>query len=51
MIDNESILELLELQEENERLTEENEVLRNLLVAYLSHEDRQYIRIKYDIDL
>ena len=34
-----------------DKCLEENEVLRNLLTAYLSHEDRQYIRIKYDIDL
>lgn len=39
-----------ELQEENERLTEENEVLKHLLTAYLSHEDKQYIKIKYGIE-
>ena len=36
---------------DSDKLTEENEVLRNLLTAYLPSEDRQYIRIKYDIDL
>ena len=36
---------------DTDKVTEENEVLRQLLTAYLSYEDRQYIRIKYDIDL
>lgn len=36
---------------DTDRVAEENEVLRNLLTVYLSHEDKQYIRIKYDIDL
>lgn len=34
-----------------DKVIEENEVLRNLLTAYLSYEDKQYIRIKHDIDL
>lgn len=34
-----------------DELERQNEVLRNLLTVYLSHEDKQYIRIKYDIDL
>ena len=33
-----------------DKVTEENEVLKQLLTAYLSHEDKQYIKIKYDID-
>ena len=32
-------------------LEKENEVLKNLLTAYLSYEDKQYIRIRYGIDL
>lgn len=45
-----NIFEEIDLTE-IDRCVNENEVLRNLLVAYLSHEDRQYIRIKYGIDL
>ena len=39
-----------ELNAEIERLSEENEVLKQLLSAYLSHEDKQYIKIKYDLE-
>lgn len=39
------------LQEEFEALQEENEVLKRLLTAYLSYEDKLYIRLKYGIDL
>ena len=35
---------------DTDKITEENEVLRQLLTAYLSHEDKQYIKIKYGIE-
>lgn len=34
-----------------DKIKEENEVLKQLLTVYLSYEDKQYIRIKYDIEL
>ena len=43
--------EIRELMTEIQRLEDENEVLKQLLTAYLSYEDKQYIRIKYGIDL
>ena len=44
------MMDIYELQEEVERLTEENEVLKQLLTAYLSPDDKQYIKIKYGIE-
>lgn len=44
-------IQIRELEEEIERLDDENTLLRNLLTAHLSYEDKQYIRIKYGIDL
>ena len=38
-------------EDDVETLKEENRVMRNLLTAYLSPEDKQYIRIKYDLEL
>lgn len=43
--------ELQDLRDEVQRLEDENQVLKQLLTAYLSYEDRQYIRIKYDLEL
>lgn len=34
-----------------DEITEEVRTLKRLLTAYLSYEDKQYIRIKYGIDL
>ena len=34
-----------------DKIKEENEILKQLLTAYLSHEDKQYIRIRHDIEL
>ena len=34
-----------------DRIIEENKVFRQLLTAYLSHEDKLYIRFKYEIEL
>lgn len=34
-----------------EKTKQENEVLRQLLTAYLSYEDKLYIRFKYEVDL
>lgn len=36
---------------EEDNLSEENELLKRLLTVYLSHEDKQYLNIKYDLDL
>ena len=33
-----------------DKIKEENEVLKQLLTAYLSPEDKRYIRIKYDLE-
>ena len=43
--------ELQDLRDELQELTKENQILKDLLTAYLSYEDRQYIRIKYDLDI
>lgn len=37
--------------EDVDKISKENEILKQLLTAYLSHEDKQYIRLRYDIDL
>lgn len=36
---------------DTDKVTMDNEVLKQLLTAYLSYEDKQYIRIKHGIDL
>lgn len=38
-------------ESELERLTEENEILKQILADRISYEDKQYFRIKYGIDL
>lgn len=46
-----SIFEDASLEGDADKISEENEILKQLLTVYLSHEDKQYIRIRYDIDL
>ena len=36
---------------DTDKISMDNEVLKQLLSAYLSYEDKRYIRIKHDIDL
>lgn len=43
--------ELQWCEEENKRLQEENEILKELLSERTSYEDKLYIRFKYEIDL
>lgn len=48
---NDTIYCVMERMEDTQQLKEENEVLKSILRQYISYQDEDYIRIKYNIKL